>query len=67
VDARYETLTSWDDFILASGSTDEADLIVLISARRGSISHTTDLEQTTNYISRHFQQHNLLVIYPKQF
>lgn len=67
VDARYETLTSWDDFILASGSTDEADLIVLVSARRGSISHTTDLEQTTNYISRHFQQHNLLVVYPKQF
>lgn len=67
VDARYETLTTWDDFILASGSADEADLIVLVSARRGSISHTQDLEQTTNYISRHFQRNNLLIVYPKQF
>lgn len=67
VDVRYEMLTSWDDFILASRSTEDADLIVLISARRGSISHSQDLEQITNYISRHFRSNNLLVIFPKQF
>lgn len=67
VDARYGTLNAWDDFILTSGDTEEADLIVLITARKGSISHTQDLDQITNYLSRHFRNNNLLIVYPKQF
>lgn len=67
VDTRYETLTSWDDFILMSGSIDDADLLVLVTARKGSISYSQDLEQATNYMSRHFSRSNLLVVYPKQF
>lgn len=66
-DVRCETLTSWDDFILMSGTIDDADLLVLVTARKGSISHNADLEQTTSYISRHFSRNNLLVVYPRQF
>jgi len=67
VDAAYETMTTWDDFITMSGSVDEEDLLVLVSARKGSISYTPDLEQTTSFLARHFRRHNILVVYPKQF
>lgn len=66
-DIRYRTVTEWDDFITLTSDIDDGDLLVMISARRGSISHSPDLEQTTAYISRHFQRHNLLVIFPKQW
>lgn len=67
VDALCRTITTWDDFILMSAGIDDADLLVLVTARKGSISYNTDLEQTTSYISRHFSRHNLMVVYPKQF
>lgn len=66
-DIRYRTVTEWDDFITLTSDIDDGDLLVMISARRGSISHSPDLEQTTAYISRHFQRHNLLVVFPKQW
>lgn len=67
VDVRYETLESWDDFILLSGSVDDDDLLVVIGARKGSISYTSDVEQMPAFLSRHFSRHNLLLLYPKQF
>lgn len=67
VDANYRTISAWDDFILLSGTVEDADLITLITARKGSISYSNDLEQTTAYLSRHFRRHNLMVVYPKQW
>lgn len=66
-DVHYRTVTAWDDFIPLTAEVEDGDLVVLVSARKGSISAGQELEQTTAYISRHFQRHNLLVIYPRQF
>lgn len=67
VDARYELLDSYDDIILVSGDVAEDDLLVVIAARKGSISYGTDLESLPAFLSRYFSRHNLMVIYPKQF
>lgn len=66
-DIKFTTVTAWDDFITLTADIDDGDLVVLVSARKGSISAGQDLEQSTAYIARHFQRHNLLIIYPKQF
>ena len=68
-EVRYEfrTMSSWDDFILLSGEVHEDDLLVVIGARKGSLSYSSDLENMPAFLSRHFSRHNLLVIYPKQF
>ncbi len=63
----YKEMTTWDDFILFSGDVSEDDLMVVIGARKGSLSHSTDLENMPAYLARHFNHHNLVVIYPKQF
>ncbi|MDE7412259.1 MAG: cation:proton antiporter [Muribaculaceae bacterium] len=66
---RYEfyRLDCWDDFILVSAEIQEEDLLVVIAARKGSLSFSSDLENMPSYLSRHFSRHSLLVIYPKQF
>lgn len=67
VDVRYEVLDSYDDVILVSGDVAEDDLLVVIAARKGSISYGPDLEALPGFLSRYFSRHNLMVIYPRQF
>lgn len=67
VDVRFEYLDSYDDFILLSGNIGDDDLLVVVGARKGSISHGPDLEALPGFLSRYFSRHNLMVIYPKQF
>lgn len=68
-EVRYEfrKMESWDDFILLSGEVADDDLLIVISARRGSLSWNSDLENMPAFLSRNFSRHNLLVLYPKQF
>lgn len=67
VDVRFEYLDSYDDFILLSGNIGDDDLLVVVGARKGSISHGPDLEALPGFLSRYFSRHNLMVIYPKQY
>ncbi len=63
----YRMMDTWDDFILLSSKVEEDDLLVVVSARKGSISYSSDLESLPVFLGRHFMRHNLLVIYPRQF
>lgn len=67
VDFRFEFLDSYDDFILLSSDVADDDLLVVVGARKGSISYSSDLEAMPGFLSRYFNRHNLLVVYPKQF
>lgn len=67
VDVRFEVLDTFDDLILLSGDVGEDDLLVTVGARKGSISYSSDLESLPGFLSRYFNRHNLMVIYPKQF
>lgn len=63
----YRTMQTWDDFILLSSEVQEEDLLVIVSARKGSLSYTSDFESLPVFLGRHFSRHNLLIIYPRQF
>lgn len=64
---RFSEMESWDDFITLSGHIRQDDLMVVIGARRTSISFNQDLEALPLFLSKYFSQHNLLIIYPEQF
>lgn len=63
----YQEMTAWDDFILLSGEVGPEDLFVIIGARKGSISYSSELENMPEFLSKNFLGHNLMVIYPEQF
>lgn len=64
---EYREINSWDDFILQSAEISDEDLLMVVAARKGSISHTSDLENLPGFLGRNFARYNLLVIYPEQF
>ncbi len=64
---EYRPMSDWDDFILHAGTVEDDDLLVIIGARRTSISFSTDMENIPNFLSRYFSRHNVLVVYPEQF
>lgn len=63
----YQEMTGWDDFILLSGEVGPEDLFVIIGARKGSVSHSSELENMPEFLSKNFAGQNLMVIYPEQF
>lgn len=73
VEGRYEVrfefrqMDSWDDFILLSGEIAEDDLLIAVSARRGSLSYGSDVENMPAFLQKNFTRQNLLIVYPRQF
>ena len=63
----YQEMTGWDDFILLSKDVGQEDLLVVVGARKGSISYSASQEEMPEFLSKNFSAHNLMVIYPEQF
>ena len=64
---EYKILNTWDDLILHTGNLNDDDVFIIIGARKGSVSHTSDLESLPNYLQKNHSHNNLVLIYPEQF
>lgn len=65
--SEYRTFESWDDFILLANKIVDDDLFVVLSARRASVSFTSDLDELPEFLRKYFSNTNLMVIFPEQF
>lgn len=63
---HYSAMGSWDDFIVLSGEIGDDDLLMIVSARRGTVSSCTEWVDMPGFLSRHFARANIVVIYPDQ-
>ncbi len=63
----FEPFTNWDNPISCADHIKEDDLIVLVSAHQGYISHIPVLESLPNRLDNRFPNHNKIVIYPKRY
>lgn len=63
----YKQMENWDDFIILSSQVGEEDLLIITGARKGSLSYGADMDNMPSYLSRHFNRHNLMMIYPAQY
>lgn len=64
---HYALMESWDDFIILSSQVGEDDLLIVVGARKGSISYNGDYENMPSFLGRNFRHHNLTLIIPGQF
>ena len=64
---EYKEMNGWDDFITLTKVVREDDLFVVVSARRTSISYSSDLEALPNFLSKYYGHSNLIVVFPEQF
>ena len=64
---EYRELTNWDDFVLHSGEINEDDIFIIIGARKGSVSHSSDLDNLPSFLQKNHSHNNLILVYPRQF
>ena len=63
----FATVESYDDFVLKSNELNDDDLLIVISARRSSVSFDGDMDAVPEYLQKYLAGNNLIVIYPGQF
>ena len=62
----YSELEDWDDLLLLTGQVNYYHLLVIISARRGSISYDSAFERLPMQISKYFNNNSIMLLYPEQ-
>lgn len=65
--SEYREVEAWDDFVLLSNKIQDDDLLMMVSARRNSVSFNSDMEALPEFLRKYFAKNNLIVIYPEQF
>ena len=66
VRAGFRDMQQWDDFILMANRILDDDLLVVATARPGSLSHSAVLDEMPGFLQRYFTQTNLMIIFPEQ-
>ena len=64
--AVYSELDSWDDLLLLTGQVNYDHLLVIVSARRGSISYDSSFERLPMQVSKYFNNNSIMLLYPEQ-
>lgn len=64
---EYSTLETWEELLALEGKINYDHLLVIVGARRGSISYNPDFEKLPQQIAKSFSSHSLMVIYPDQY
>lgn len=63
----YITFTEWDDFLVLSRDIHHDDLLILISARAGSLSYIKQFDFIPDKTVKYFPNNSVFVVYPQQF
>lgn len=66
INRSYNKMEGYDDFILLSAKIAPDDLLVVVDARRGSISFTSEMDSLPDFLRHYFAANNLMVVYPEQ-
>lgn len=70
---RYSTqiesqiLADWDDFLILSSVVEANDLLIVVTARKASLSYNPLLEKLPKQLANYFTQNSYIVLYPEQF
>lgn len=62
----FSSLENWDDLLLLTGHVNYDHLLVIISARRGSISYDPLFEDLPSQINTYFNNSSLMLVFPDQ-
>ncbi|WP_126245481.1 cation:proton antiporter [Chitinophaga rhizosphaerae] len=66
VEISFRTLENPEDFLVIARNVSADDMIVVVSARRGTISFQPYLEGIPAKMVRYFRENNIILIYPEQ-
>ena len=67
VNIAYNLLADWEDFLILTKEVQYNDLLMVVTARKQSISYTPLLEKLPKQLSNYFSENSFIVLYPEQF
>ncbi|MGC9150411.1 MAG: cation:proton antiporter [Microbacter sp.] len=62
----YHLFEEWEDFLVLSRFIKAEDLVILVGARKGSVSYLSYLDAIVLKINKYFAENSKIVIYPQQ-
>ncbi|MCM1355817.1 MAG: cation:proton antiporter [Staphylococcus sp.] len=63
----FASVASYDDFVLKTAQINDDDLLIVVSARRSSVSFDSDMDAVPEFLQKYMSANNLIIIYPGQF
>jgi Kef-type K+ transport system membrane component KefB len=63
----FKVLDDLEDLLVSSAYIKDDDLVILVSARKYSVSYLNFLDNIPNKIEKHFTNNNKIVVYPQQY
>lgn len=64
---EFRAMELWSDYLMLSNKILDDDLLVMIGARRASMSFDSEMDNMPTILSKYFNHNNLIIIYPEQF
>src|SRR5690554_5322514 len=65
ISVTYHHFNDWDAFFILSRQITDTDFIILVSSRRGYISHFGYLDRLPAKLEKHFSNKSKMVVYPQ--
>lgn len=65
--AEYTPMTHWNDLPQLASDIKEDHLLVVITARKSTVSYKAAFEKLPAELTQHFHQKNLIIIFPDQY
>ncbi len=62
----FNMFSDWENFISISDFVKDDDLLILISARKNSVSYQKYLDHIPSKLEKHFSANNKIVVFPQQ-
>jgi hypothetical protein len=66
IDVEFLVFDFWRDFTNFGNNNKKEDLMVVVSARKGTISYNEELNNWHTKLARSFEESNFILIYPQQ-
>lgn len=66
VSAVFKNLDDLQDILVVSKDLREDDMLVVVCARRGTISYQSEMDAIPHKVNKHFPDNNLIIIFPEQ-
>jgi hypothetical protein len=65
VNIAYKEFNDWEDILIIGRDISQEDLIVMVMARKGSVSYISTLDSIPSKIEKHFENNSKILVYPK--
>ena len=66
LNVSFRELASWEDFLIISKDMKHSDTLIVITARKATVSYNNLFEKIPYYLNKYFTDNNFLLIYPQQ-